>query len=174
MNYPEHLIASLQLPDGTAVTIRPARPEDVDLIKNFFRQLSPQRKHALFMENFRELPQDMLTRLAAVDYNHDMVLLAMQLKNGKESLIALSRYVTTAFPDECEFSVVVSDEWQNSGIDSHIMNALINAAKQQKLKTMTGMFLASNIEIMRLVEHLGFAVKDSDDPTVKHATKSLS
>jgi len=38
--YPSHLVQRLTLGDGTAVTIRPIRPEDAGLEQEFVRNLS--------------------------------------------------------------------------------------------------------------------------------------
>lgn len=173
-HYPDHLITHLKLSSGEDITIRPSRLEDADLILDFFRQLSSRAKHELFMETFSELSQDMLTRLTRVDYQHDLVLLATLMDHNKETLIGISRFVTTSYPEECEFSLIVGDDWQNTDAGSALMHALIHGAEHQHLSSMKGILLASNIQTMRLLEELGFEIKNSDDPTVKLTIKSLS
>lgn len=168
-NYPEHLISTFQLPSLT-ITIRPVRPDDAELIQEFVRHLSSQTKHAHFMENFKELTKEMLAHLTQIDYDREMVLIA----TNNEVMIGMARYAITTDRDECESIVVVADEWQNKKIATYLMNTLIKVAQENGFKKMIGTILASNVDMLALAKNLGFIISNSDDPTVKIATKILS
>jgi acetyltransferase len=58
--YPVHLITQIALRDGTALTIRPIRPADMDLEKAFVKNLSDYSRYYRFMQPLRELTPAML------------------------------------------------------------------------------------------------------------------
>ena len=74
----------------------------------------------------------------------------------------------------CEFAVIVADEWQRKGIGSHLMSALMDAARQRGFNIMDGEILADNHNMLGLVKSLGFQLQTSpEDPNIKLATKVL-
>lgn len=172
-SYPKYLISSYQLSDDKTITIRPIRADDINNLQEFIRNLSAQNKHSQFMSNFKELSVNMLNRLTQIDYDNEMVLIATYQQNGKEINIAMARYVANADRETCESIVVVADAWQNKHIGRQLMNILIEIAKSKGFKAMTGVILASNLEMIELASHLGFTISNSDDPTVKIVIKML-
>src|SRR3990167_3543935 len=161
-NYPEYLISTYQLPDGVNITLRPVRPEDVDLIQEFVHHLSSQTKHSHFLENFRELPNDVLIRLTQIDYDREMVLITTHIQNEKEVMIGMAHYAATPNPEECEVLIVVADEWHNKGIATRLMNRLIEIAKEKAIKKMIATIPAINAGDLAFARSLGFVASNSD------------
>jgi acetyltransferase len=60
--YPSHLQTSYQAKDGTQVTIRPIRPEDVRIEQEFVRNLSAESRYLRFMNTIREVSPAQLVR----------------------------------------------------------------------------------------------------------------
>lgn len=170
--YPANLDLPHTLADGTLIRIRPVRPNDAEIIKEFGRHLSSELKHLNYMETFKELPEKMVTRLTQVDYKKTMTLIATHLENEKEIVIGMVHYITK---DEvnCEFDMIVTDAWQNKGIGTVLTEALIRTAKVNGIKSIQIIISASNLGGMMLAKHFGFVIKNSDDPTVKILTKNL-
>jgi acetyltransferase len=76
--------------------------------------------------------------------------------------------------ESCEFALVVADKWQNKGIGSHLMSALIEAARQRGIERMEVEILANNNNMLKLTGNLGFGLHMSnDDQGIKVATKLL-
>jgi acetyltransferase len=172
--YPVHLISGWQLPDGTNITIRPIRPEDAEIEQEFVRGLSREAKYFRFMDTLQELPPAMLARLTQIDYDREMALIATTGKEGQEVEIGVCRYATNPDGESCEFALVVADAWQHKGIGHRLMVALMDAARAKGLKTMEGEVLASNRNMLKLVDRLGFAITTSEeDPAVKRIVKTL-
>lgn len=170
--YPDNLIMQHKLPDKTLITIRPIRQDDAESIKEFSRHLSSELKHLNYMENFKELPEKMVTRLTQVDYKKSMTLIATSVENGKEIIIGMVHYISED-GENCEFDMIVTDSWQNKGIGTVLTEALFKSAKDNGIKSITIVILASNLGGMMLAKHFGFTVKNSDEPTVKIVTKNL-
>lgn len=172
--YPTHLVSSWQLEDGTEIKIRPIRPEDASIEQSFVRQLSPESKRFRFMQGMNELTQQMLVRFTQLDYNRELALIAVLERSDGETELGVARYVTNPDGESCEFALVVADKWQHKGIGSHLMNALMDAARLRGLKVMDGEILADNRNMRELVKRLGFTLhSNQDDMGVLAANKLL-
>lgn len=173
--YPAHLVTTINLGDGTPVTIRPIRAADAGIEQDFVRGLSSESRYYRFMDMLRELPPSMLKQFTAIDYDNQMALIASATLNGKETEIAVARYIV--FPDgkNCEFAIVVADAWQGKGVATALMRQLIKAAQSRGLKKMTGEVLTGNSKMLHFATRLGFhAEMDVKDPTLMHVTQDLN
>ena len=154
--YPQHLIRQRVLRNGTPVTIRPIRPEDSGMEQEFVRHLSDDSRYFRFMGSLRELPSKKLRFFTEIDYERHMAFVATVVQEGKELEIGAARYVATEEPGHCEFSIVIDDAWQGSGVGGLLMYSLENAAREQGFKTMEGIVLAGNHKMIKFARQLGF------------------
>ncbi len=167
MPYPKHLVETVFLPDATELTIRPIRPEDAESEQAFVRSLSPQAKRFRFMQTINELTPRMLARFTQIDYDREMALVATTPLDGRQRQIGVARYVINPDERSCEFAIVVGDEAQNKGVGSRLMTALMQAAREHRLKVIEGEVLAENGPMLKLMADLGFSIRRSPaDPAV--------
>jgi len=154
--YPAHLVRERVLRDGTPVTIRPIRPEDSGMEQAFVRHLSDDSRYFRFMGALRELPAKKLRSFTEIDYRRHMAFIATIKCEAAELEIGAARYVATDEPGHCEFSIVIDDAWQGSGVGGMLMYSLQNAAREQGFKIMDGIVLASNHRMLKFAKQLGF------------------
>ncbi len=172
--YPQHLVSTWTVPDGTTVTIRPIKPEDAELEIDFMSRLSPETKYYRFMNTMREMPPAMVARLTQIDYDREMAYVATLPVDGRESEIGVCRYAVNPDGESCEFAVVVVDDWQHRGLARKLMGVLIETARDRGLKFMNGIFLANNERMLKFVQKLGFVLSnDPDDSTIKVGVLTL-
>ena len=172
--YPTHLVSQWQLADGANIKIRPIRPEDANIEQSFVRELSPQSKYFRFMQVLNELTQEMLVRFTQLDYSRELALIAVLENHELETELGVARYVINPDGESCEFALVIADKWQNKGIGSHLMSALMEAARQQGIDKMEGEILSNNFNMLKLTEKLDFTIEtNSDDSGVKAVWKLL-
>ena len=156
--YPSNLCKQSQLPNGMSITIRPIRPEDVDLEKSFVRQLSEESIRQL------RLTPEMLTRLTQIDYDSELSLIAVaQVEGSEEEELGLARYVANPDKRSCEFLLVVSDKWRGQGLGHVLLTSLSDAARARGYEVMNGEVLANNFKMLKLLESLGFQIEDIED-----------
>ena len=173
--YPAHLAKTIQLNDGTDIVIRPIRPEDAEIEAQFIRDLSPEAKYFRFMNSVQELSQEMLVRFTQIDYHNEMALIAVKHNGAGEEQIGVARYTTNLDKTSCEFALVVSDQWQSRGIAHHLMQNLMEVARDRDLERMEGQVLSNNRKMLELVSTLNFQIdNDPDDPGVKRVVARLS
>ena len=172
--YPSELVRQWESEDGTLITIRPIRPEDAAIEYDFVHQLSPRSKYLRFFSGLNELTPSMLTRFTHIDYQREMALIATLMKENQEVEIAVGRFVPYLGGKSCEFALVVGDEWQRHGIGYQIMQDLIKIGRARQFKTMKGLILSGNLEMLQLVKDLGFKITPvPGDAKVVEAVKEL-
>ena len=173
--YPEHLVSTWTAPDGTRVTIRPIRPEDAAIERDFVNALSPETKYLRFMSTLKELTPAMLTRFTQIDYDRDMALVAVVQEGVSEREIGVCRYVRNPDGASCEFAIVVAEAWQRRGLGRHLRARLIAIARERGIDRMTGQVLLANPGMLDLLAKLGFTLSGSRDaPELKDATLVLT
>lgn len=173
--YPVELVHSRTLRDGTRVVIRPIRPEDRQIEKDFVHNLSDESRYFRFFNALRDLSEAALTRFTQVDYDKEMALIAVICDNGRETEIGVARYSVNPDGTSCEFAIAVADAWQRKGIGSMLMRSLMNAACSRGLEIMEGLVLSGNARMLALTDGLGFTLDaNAGDPSQRHVVKKLA
>ncbi|MEW9897451.1 bifunctional acetate--CoA ligase family protein/GNAT family N-acetyltransferase [Chitinivorax sp. PXF-14] len=173
--YPADLISAATLKDGTIVNVRPMRPEDAELQQIFVRGLSEESRYNRFMNTMKQLPDSLLIRLTQLDYARELALIGYIVdENGQERQIGVSRFAANPDGESCEFALVVADDWQGKGVGSLLMNRLFDAARLKGLKVIEGEIFAANSNMLKLMERLGFAIRNhEEDAALRRAIKTL-
>ncbi len=172
--YPTHLVTQWQMADGTDVTIRPIRPEDADIEKQFVHDLSEESKYFRFMNSLQELTEIMLVRFTQIDYSRELALVAVTEEQGREVELGVARYAINPDGNTCEFALVIADNIAGKGLGQKLMLSLMEAARYKGLSTIEGEVLNNNHRMLKLMTRLGFELKTSeDDPAVMKVSKAL-
>jgi acetyltransferase len=163
--YPVHLIDVVPMADGSRVTIRPTLPQDVDLLRTFFRTLSAESRYRRFMTPLLELPDQLAKRFADIDYHRHLALLAEMFNEaGQETVIAEARYVVDEKdPGTCEIALAVADEWQSHGIARALLGRLERQAIASGIRRMCADMLISNRAMRGLALRAGYAIRACRD-----------
>ncbi len=173
--YPVELVQNWTLRDGTRIVIRPIRPEDRQIEKDFVRDLSDESRYFRFFNAVRDLSETALTRFTQVDYDRALALIAVICENGRETQVGVARYAVNRDGRRCEFAIAVADAWQRKGIGSKLMNSLMDAARRRGVEIMEGWILSGNARMLALMNGLGFTIDASaGDPSLRHVVKNLA
>ncbi len=170
--YPSQYITPLILKDGTQATLRPIRPEDEPAMVSFHETLSAQ---SVYLRYFQEMKLDTRTtherliRTCFVDYGREMVLVA--LKDDK--ILGVTRFSRVRKRDEAEFSMILSDSFQNQGLGGQMLKGLLAVGKAEKLKRVTGYILPENSRMQALCAKLGFTLERREAEGLVIATVNL-
>lgn len=172
--YPAGLIKRHVLSRGRAVTIRPIRPDDGALEREFLSALSGESRYLRF-HKWVQAPTDKLVHmLTDIDYDRQMAFVCTASRESGEGLLGEARYVVNPDGASCEFGVMIADGWRKSGIAGLLMETLMRTARQRGLKTMEGLVLHSNSAMLRFARGLGFAIHPvPDDRRTVRVVKTL-
>ncbi|WP_407276444.1 GNAT family N-acetyltransferase [Halothiobacillus sp. DCM-1] len=155
--YPGQVERSLTLDDGERIRVRPIRPEDAALEQAFVRGLSEEARYFRFMRMLDELTPQMLVRFTQIDYDREMALIALSpTADGGEVEVGVTRYSLSPDGESAEFALVVADAWQGRGVGSHLLQLLMDYARQRGVRRLFGEVLTRNTAMRALVARLGF------------------
>ena len=173
--YPEDMQRRWQLPNGLDVVIRPIRPEDATMEREFVDGLSPESRYNRFMYRMERITPKMLARFTQIDYDREMALAVVSDEHGEAArILAVARYVANPDGQSCEFALTVADDMQRQGVGRQLMQSLMNAARDRGLDIMEGDVLSTNRKMLRLCQGLGFRlVRSVEDPDVTAVRRHL-
>lgn len=157
--YPHELTQHYQLANGMNITIRPIRPEDADMEKDFMHRLSERTKYFRFMQSLQELTPEMIVRFTQIDYDREMAFVAISDHGDMPAELGVGRYMMNPDGHSVEFALVVSDDCQGLGIGTRIMKTLMQAAKYKGMSFFEGEVLAINNPMLSLMRKLGFSIE---------------
>jgi acetyltransferase len=173
--YPAALATCARLADGAEVTLRPIRPEDATLEREFVAGLSQESLRLRFLNAVRSLTPAMLARFTQIDYDREMALIAVCAQDGRERQVGVCRYITLPDGATCEYAIVVADAWQGRGLGRLMMSRLAAIARERGLATMMGLVDSTNSGMLKLCSAQGFAIApEPGDPLVRLVTLDLT
>jgi RimJ/RimL family protein N-acetyltransferase len=151
---------TIQLQDGTAVTIRPIRSDDAPRLQALMERLSPESVYYRFLAPRKALTDQQAHDLANVDYQGRMALVAT-VDQGEEEIIGVARYAQTTpdEPDLAEAAVVVEDRFQGQGLGTLLLKRLAAHAQAQGIRAFWATIHPTNDRIRRFIQRSGLPSK---------------
>ena len=174
-DYPTNLASSYSPIYGQAISIRPMRPDDLDIETEFVQGWSAETRYNRLFSAGSYTSPERLKKITRIDYARDMALIATVMLENREVEIGVARYVLRADDKTCEFALSVADAWQHRGIGRALMLNLIDAAAAAGIETMVGDILTSNASMLQFMRSLGFTIESAPEgPEIRRATKGLA
>ena len=148
---------TVTLRDGTTVTVRPIRPDDVSRLQALFTRLSPESIFFRFLGYRNELPYAEAQDLANVDCQTRMALVATLKQNGEEYIVAVARYAVIRLvePKVADAAVVVEDRYKGQGLGTLILKRLVAYARTHGIRAFQAAIYHNNAQIMRFIQCSG-------------------
>lgn len=166
--YPTEYVRAWTLRDGSAVTIRPIRPEDEPLVVAFHRTLSEESVYLRYfhmMSLSARIAHERLIRICFTDYAREMALVADRRDpaTGEHVVLAVGRLSRLHGRNEAEFSMLVSDPHQHQGLGTELLRLLIEIGRDEGLERITAEVLHENRAMQRVCEKLGFTLRPTPE-----------
>jgi acetyltransferase len=149
--YPKDLETLAPLRDGTAVQVRPARPEDEPLVQDLASHMSPEDLRLRFFAPIRGLTHALAARLTQIDYNREMALLALQ--DG--IAVGIAHFFADPDRERAEYAIAVRTDHKGRGIGYLLMSRLIDVARQCGIGELFGEVLRENDRMLEMCRTLG-------------------
>ncbi len=160
--YPTQYLTDWTLRDGTAVRVRPIRPEDEPLLIRFHQELSDRSVMFRFfhpMNLTQRIAHERLIRVCFNDYDRELALVTEgRGDDGKPFILGIGRLSKLAGGKEAEFSIVISDKWQNRGLGTRLLELMEQVARSENIERLFGLIMRQNLEMQRVAEKLGFTL----------------
>lgn len=176
--YPSQYISDWQMKDGTAVTIRPIRPEDEPLMVQFHATLS---KRSVYLRYFCSLSlsarveHERLVRICFAGYDRGMALVAdhKNPETGEHQILGVGRLSALHDRKEAETAVLVTDAWQGRGLGTQLLSQVVQVAREEEYNRLTAEILRDNLATQAIFRKVGFQLRPLDDPSSVSASLQL-
>jgi len=156
---PEPEIVALR--DGEAIIIRPIRPDDTPRLQALHSRLSPETIYLRFLDYHRALLDKEAERLATLDYQTRMALVATRKHAGDESILGVARYDVLGLdkPDVAEVAIVIEDRYQGRGLGTLLMNRLVAYARAHGIRAFIAEVSVENDRMLHFVQRTGLPIE---------------
>jgi acetyltransferase len=155
----------LTLPDGTAVFIRPIKPEDEALYARFVAAVTPDDARMRFLVPIRELSHALVNYFTHIDYARAMAFIALDPASGV--MLGVARLHNNDANDAGEYAIIVRSDIKSHGLGWQLMQLIIAYARARGLRAILGEVLHENTAMLDMCRHLGFVIEgDPNDATL--------
>jgi len=145
---------------GQRVLLRPIRPEDAPLHRQFLARVTPQDLYTRFFTAIRQLPDADIAHLTQIDYDREMAFVAVAADAAATpQILGVAR--ACADPDNvgAEFAVLVRSDLKGQGLGTLLMQKLIRYCRARGTRQLWGSVLSENAAMLELSRRLGFRVR---------------
>ena len=171
--YPKALEETVTLPDGTALLLRPIRPEDGPAFQELHSRLSPEEIRFRFLHPMKSLAPDLAARLTQIDYDREMALVLTR-KSGVPEMLGVVRITADPNVEKAEFAIVIRRDMTGQGLGPMLLRRIIDYSKSRKIRYLYGEVLSDNRSMLKLADVFGFKKRPvPDDPGVMHVSLNL-
>jgi len=150
--YPEEYVEELQSGERGRLLVRPVRPEDAPRLTDFFVALSKKSRLGKLVRRFEDFDERFIARLTQIDYDRDMVLVAVTNPDGSGEVIGLARYFGDPDLIEAEVSITIADAWQGQGVGAKLLDLILKAAGKRGFKKAWGLCRPESRDMISLIE----------------------
>jgi acetyltransferase len=161
--YPSQWQRHLEVRDGWRIFVRPIRPEDEPLIHELLRHVTSHDLRLRFFAQMKEFSHEFIARLTQLDYARAMAFVAFDEVTGE--MVGVVRIHSDSVYESGEYAILLRSDLKGRGLGWALMQLIIEYAKSEGLKTISGDVLAENTIMLEMCRSLGFEVKS--DP-VEH------
>jgi acetyltransferase len=167
--YPSQYVQPWQAKDGTALNIRPIRPEDEVMMTRFHEALS---EHSVYMRYFRALnlnqrvAHERLTRICFIDYDREMALVATRRDEarGTREIVGVGRLSKVHGVPEAEFALLIQDDYHGHGLGTELLRRLLQVGRDEKdVERIVAYLLPENRAMKAVCQKLGFRFEREED-----------
>jgi acetyltransferase len=163
--------AQLVTRDGLKLNVRPASPDDQQLVLKFLGALSPEDLRFRFLAAVR--PSDALARmLTQVDHSKTENLLAFDDRDGR--LAATAMIAAESSPEIAEVAIMVRSDLKGKGIGWTLLGHACEYAKARGFQRVECVEQSDNRTAVSLEQEFGFESRSSPgDARITILSKNL-
>jgi len=154
--YPKEWERHVTLSDGTAVFVRPVRPQDEPLYRPFLSAVTKEDLRLRFFAPVKDFSHAFIARFTQLDYARAMAFIAIEEATGE--MLGVVRLHANADYDRGEYAVIVRSDLKSHGLGWLLMQTIIEYARAEGLRMIEGQVLRENTTMLRMCSELGFAI----------------
>jgi RimJ/RimL family protein N-acetyltransferase len=158
------------------IFFRPIRPDDAARLTDLFRSHSAQTVFYRYFSHLRNLSPEQVEKFVNPDYKNDAAIVGLE-PEGRQRMLCVGRYFRDSVTNTAEIAITVHDDYQQHGIGTFLLHALIEIAGKHHIAGLTADVLADNHGMMRLLRscagQLGLKLQTDLQAGVYHVSFAL-
>ena len=163
--YPSQWQRHLEVKDGWRVAVRPIRPEDEPQLHEFLKHVTSQDLRLRFFAPMKEFSHEFIARLTQLDYARAMAFVAFDEVTNE--LVGVVRIHSDSIYENGEYAILLRSDLKGRGLGWALMQLIIEYARSEGLKMISGDVLQENTIMLEMCRNLGFEIKtDPADPGI--------
>jgi acetyltransferase len=155
--YPSQWERHIEVKDGLRVFVRPIRPEDEPAIHELLRHVTAQDLRLRFFAPMKEFTHEFIARLTQLDYARAMAFVAFD--ETTKAMVGVVRIHSDSMYQSGEYAILLRSDLKGRGLGWALMQLIIEYARSEGLKTISGDVLTENTIMLEMCRNLGFEVK---------------
>lgn len=155
--YPSQWQRHIQVKEGWRVFVRPIRPEDEPLIHELLRHVTAHDLRLRFFAPMKEFTHEFIARLTQLDYARAMAFVAFD--EATNQMVGVVRIHSDSIYETGEYAILLRSDLKGRGLGWALMQLIIEYAKSEGLKAISGDVLKENTVMLEMCRNLGFEVK---------------
>jgi acetyltransferase len=163
--YPSQWQRHIEVKGGWRVSVRPIRPEDEPQLHEFLKHVTSQDLRLRFFAPMKEFTHEFIARLTQLDYARAMAFVAFDEATGE--MVGVVRIHSDSIYENGEYAILLRSDLKGRGLGWALMQLIIEYAKSEGLKMISGDVLQENAIMLEMCRSLGFEIKtDPADPGI--------
>ncbi len=164
--YPESLIKTATLKDGTEILLRPIKPEDEPLWLELLGSCSKESIYHRFRYDFYFDSHDIASQYCFIDYDREIAIVAEVEQEGRKKLIGVGRLIADPDLEVMEYAILITDAWQKKELGFTLTNYCMEIAKMRGVKILAAETTKDNKPMISVFRKLNFKIRFNEDTTV--------
>jgi acetyltransferase len=162
--YPTEWERRVTLRDGTAILVRPVRPEDEPLYPPFFAAVTPTDLRLRFFAQVKDFSHGFIARFTQIDYARAMAFIAIEEATG--AMLGVVRLHSDANYETGEYAILIRSDLKGRGLGWLLMQMIIEYARAEGIRSIAGQVLHENTTMLDMCRELGFHIaSDPQEPS---------
>jgi len=154
--YPSQWVRHLELKDRLRIVVRPIRPDDEPSIYEFVRHVTKEDLRLRFFAAMKQFSHEFIARLTQLDYARAMAFVAFDEATGE--MVGVVRIHSDSIYETGEYAILLRSDLKGRGLGWMLMQMIIEYAKSEGLKHISGDVLHENTVMLDMCRSLGFEV----------------
>ena len=161
------------LRNGLDICIRPARPDDSDLLIEAFHKLDPESIYLRYFGSKKEISAAELQRFREADFNNRVILICTVQQEGREIAIASGTYARVGAA-AAEVAFLVEEDYHRLGIARRLLTQLGKIATDAGIRTFLAEVLPHNTAMLGVFGRCGWPMTTHTADGTTHITLDLA
>jgi len=155
--YPSEWETRFLLPGDWHIFVRPVRPEDESMFVDFFPHVTPEDLRLRFFAPIKEFSHAFVARLTQLDYARAMAFVAFD--DVTKEMLGAVRLHADANYESAEYGILLRSDLKGRGLGWKLMTMIIEYARSEGIKRITGQVLRENNVMLQMCRELGFHIE---------------